>query len=265
MEDLATAGGAGTGDEAVPDEIEAAAARVARALRAEPDPGRQLQAVDWTVHQLAAHLATGAEAYAAMARGEPTFLTDLDRREELGRAAIAAEAGTPAPELAGRIESWSGELARALRRLDPAAPVRFYAGTVPAARLGALFLAELLVHGHDLGGVDLPPLAAGHAALGAVSVMPFVVRPGRRPRRARIAFRATGVGEAVVDLDGDTATVAGGAATGPIDVRLAADPVTLLLTAYGRLSPAAAMRRGLRVSGRRPWRLRALRTRFEPA
>ena len=83
------------GREAVAEALLAAGGRVAAAF-ASADPGARAGSLEWTVQQLAAHLATGADEYLAMVTGGPTKLTDLADREAVGAANIAAEAATPA-------------------------------------------------------------------------------------------------------------------------------------------------------------------------
>ncbi len=197
-----------------------------------------------------------------MLRSEPSHLTDLSRREEAGAAASAAEAGTPLGERAERGRAAATRFAELLRSTGSDDHVPFYEAQLPAAVVGALFLAELLVHGHDLG-VPVPADAAALAGPPALAVLPMVVKPGK-PARATLAFRVRGRGEAVIAIDGDVARLR--PAGTPYDVRLTAEPVTFLLTAYGRVSPLRPMLAGkLAITGRRPWRLKALQSRFETA
>jgi uncharacterized protein (TIGR03083 family) len=245
---------------ALADRLEAAADRFVDALVAAPDASAGAGTLEWTVQQLAAHLATGAPAYTAMLRDEPSHLTDLRQREAAGIAAIAAEAGTPVGELADRIRASVKEFAELLRPLAADDPIRFYESHLPAAVVGSLFLNEFLVHGHDLG-VAIPADDAALSAPPAFEVLATLVKPGK-PERATLAFHVRGHGELVLEVDAGRAWVR--AAGKPYDARLSAEPVTFLLTAYGRLTPLRPMlQRKLSVTGRRPWRLNALKTRFE--
>ena len=95
------------------------------------------------------------------------------------------------------------------------------------------------------------------------TVLPLVVIPGTRPARTALAFDVRGHGEVIIEIDEDRAWVRDEPGT-TVDARLSARPTELLLTAYRRMSPARPMVRGwLSVTGRRPWRLRALHARFE--
>jgi uncharacterized protein (TIGR03083 family) len=247
----------------IADELEAAGARFADALAAVPDPSAQAGTLDWSVHQLGAHAATGVEAYGQMLRGQPSFLTSLGDRTALGAAKLAEEADTPVAELVARIRSGSEDAAATLRKAAPGDRLPFYEHELAIGAMGGLLLAELLVHGVDLAGIPIPPRAAAVAALTVPTVLPHIVIAGARPAHTSIAFVARGHGEVVVDIDPAQARVRE-VSGGKVDARLSAEPVDLLLVAYQRVSPLRPMlRRRLSITGRRPWRLRALSTRFE--
>lgn len=247
---------------ALADELEAAGQRFAAALET-ASPDERAGRLEWTAHQLGAHLATGIAGYHAFLRDEVAHLTDLADREAAGAAAIAAEAGTAMADLAARIADGSRSFAADLRLRAADDPCRFYATHLPAGTLGALLLNELTVHGHDVAGIRVPPRAATIGTLAPLALLPLVVKPGA-PHDATIGFDVRGHGGVVVELHGDTVELR--APGGPVDARLSAEPVTFLLAVYGRASQARSMLTGrLSVRGRRPWRLRALQTRFDAA
>lgn len=242
-------------------ELRAAAERVGAALRA-ADPAAPT-AIDWDARTLAAHLATGIEGYVHMLRGEPSHLDDFARRNEAGAAALAAEAATPMADLVERLEKGVAAFAAELEQLQAGDQVGFYATPLPAGTVGGIFLSELLVHGWDLAKLPIPPEAAALAAPCGFAILPMLVKPGK-PERATLAFKLRGHGGLRVALDGMDVSVL--PPDGPADVRLSAEPVTFLLTTYGRQSPTKGLLTGkLAVLGRRPWRLGAIQSRFDTA
>ena len=249
--------------EGLADEIEAGGARFADALAVAPDPAARAGGLEWSIHQLGAHAATGVEAYALMVRGEPSFLTTLSRREDLCWEAMEREAATPVDDLVTRIRTGSADIAATLRAARLGDRLPFYEHEMAIETIGGMLLAELLVHCHDLAGLAPPERAAALAGLVVPTVLPLVAIPGGKPQRTSIAFKVRGYGEVVIDVDQDHAWVRDEPG-GPVDARLSARPPELLLTAYRRMSAAGPLLRGwLSVTGRRPWRLRALYTRFE--
>jgi hypothetical protein len=126
--------------------------------------------------------------------------------------------------------------------------------------LTALALSELTVHGHDVAtGAGRPwPISAKHARIILSTVCPqmwpLVVRPEAcrgAPVTYEVRLRGNGPRFVVRVADG-TAEVR--SAGGPVDCVISADPVTLLLVAYGRMPLGRALLRGGMLAwGRRPW------------
>lgn len=242
------------------DELLAAADRNADTIERLADPDTKAGKLDWTKAQLAAHLAAGSEEYLAMVSRRDTVLKSVGDRAAINAFVIERESRTPLPELAARLRTVTREFADFVAGRDNA-PVRWYEHDVAPEVVAGLYLADMLVHSHDFDGVDLAEGAAAEACRAAPHVLPFVLTPGTRPRAATISLQPYGLPPTVLSIHGDTATVGQGAEH--IDAKVTGDAATILLSAYGRLSPLQALRRGMRVTGRRPWRVRALQTRFE--
>lgn len=242
------------------DELQAAADRNAAAIERLTDPATRAGKLDWTKAQLAAHLAAGSEEYLAMASRRDTVLTAVGNRAAINDFVIERENRTPLSELAERLRTVTRAFVDFIAAQGDA-PVGWYEHDVAPDVVAGLYLADMLVHSHDLVGADLPVRAAAEACKAAPHVLPFVLTPGTRPRAAAISLHPHGLPPTVVSIDGNTARVHGNA--DHIDAKVAGDAATMLLTAYGRLTPLQSIRRGMRVTGRRPWRVRALQTRFE--
>ena len=224
------------------------------------DPATKAGTLDWTKAQLAAHLSVGAEEYLTMAAGRSTLSTAVRDRAAVNAAIIERAAGTSLDELAEMLRAVTHQFAEFVAERGEQ-PVTWYEHQVPAPVIAGLFVADMLVHSYDLGGASIPDDEAAEALAVIAHVLPFMVKGGTRPNRATISLRPHGRDATVVVVDGDAVTV--GAESKVIDAHVTGHASTLLLSAYGRLNTLQAMRRGMRVSGRRPWRARALQTRFE--
>lgn len=235
--------------------------RFADGLVAAPDPAAKAGTLDWTVGQLGVHVAVGAELYAAMAVGAPSPLTTVGDRQAAAVEVLTEAGDLPVDEAAARLRGGIGQVVAAVQAAEGDLP--FYEHRLPPSVFGGMYLAEMLVHSYDLGGIDLDDAAVALAMSSVTRALPFVLRPGR-PARACLALRPQGHAEVRIKVGPDSVLV-GGAELGPIDAGLAGSAEALLLTAYGRINPALGLLRGkVRLVGRRPWKLRAMQTRFDP-
>ena len=243
------------------DELVAAGERNATTIEGLRDPDAKAGDLEWTRGQLAAHMAAGSEEYLAMASRQETVLTAVQDRAAINRLVIDREAGTPLADLARRLRTVTNAFADFIASCPEHERVGWYEHDVAPNVVAGLYLADMLVHSHDLTGAPLPEAAAAEACATAPHVLPLVLRRGTRPSRARISLRPHGLDATVVAIEGDTATI--DLDHRKVDVRVVGPPSTILLSAYGRLTPVQAIRRGMRVRGARAWRVRALQTRFE--
>lgn len=249
----------------VAKQLDAGLKRLSNLVRGIPD--LNLPAVgSWTAADVACHLATGAELYAGIARGEGSPVTDLAGIGALSQSMIdGVEDRTPFG-LADRIDAARVAVLEAVTRgvhgeaiENPVVP--WHAG-IPLRRsvVAALLVAEVCVHGHDIAhaarrmwhiepaeaatgfrsylpivGHFLAPAAAGHTARYDVKI--------RRFPAARAVFAFT-EGRLVVE----------GHPQGPVDCKLSATASALLMVLMGRTSPVqAALRGDVLAYGRRPW------------
>jgi hypothetical protein len=256
--------------------IEEVAARFSFLLRSIDDASARAVG-RWSIAETAAHTLIACEFDGFAVGGRPPLVEFLDLADaitsagvgdvaSLNEQALARETERDLAVLADRIESEVAGLLAATADVDGEEGVAWLGGA-PVTRTGVLahLLFELLIHGRDIARSQRRPWAFPVTQAGLIcnrflneyGLERFAVtsaRPvdvsfellvdGGEP--VRIAFIA---GRSRADVPGD----------GPIDVRVSTDPATLLLVTFRRMSPLAALLRGrLRISGRRPWRVRHL-------
>jgi len=244
------------------DAARAAAGRFAALLRAVPDPG--VTAIGhWTVRDVAAHVAGGAELYAGIVRGTPSPAPTIDAITALNEQIIGTVAESGLLALADRVETAvAGLLAAAeLHPGDPDLP--WHAGLrLPLSSLLAVACGEYLVHGHDIARAARArwPVPSGWARtvfLGVLPVVPhYLLAERARGRPARFDIRMRGErGARAVFAVADGALVIESPAPGRhADCHLSADPWAFLLVLYGRSGPLTPALTGRILAwGRRPW------------
>jgi uncharacterized protein (TIGR03083 family) len=245
----------------------AAALRRITAWLRKAGPSTAVPGLDWTIHDLAAHLAT--DAYLLLATGRPSPY-DLARREEQGAAAIEAKKGVPFDELVEQVRANGEAFFAAVEGRSPTEPVAWHSGEpLTLGLLAATMLNEFVVHGIDAARAAgaKPVVTRRAAALGCPAVLAeavYVYAPPDKPVDARIDFRLRGVGALVWHFDGDRLRLEP-PGQGRVDAHVSADPVKFLISGYGRRSQAWAFLTGGVVAwGRRPQALSLLQ-RFESA
>jgi uncharacterized protein (TIGR03083 family) len=250
--------------------LAAAAGRVAAVVTAERDPARGVPGSGWTVADVAAHLVIGFQGYTDSARGEaerwrPHIVDDAafpDRVRIFNQRTLAGAARLGPDAAAAAIVEGARLFLDATADLDPALAVStpWYGdgASVSLAAATSLLLGEQLMHGGDVvrGLGRSWPITRHEAVLvfeAARSMMPITVNPARAGELTAAYEVRAGPVRFVVRLTGGRVTVEESAGQA-VDCRVAADPLTLLLVAYGRISQWRAITRGrLFAWGRRPW------------
>lgn len=234
--------------------------RLADLLSTPQEPERAVKGLQWTLVELAAHLAARTGRFAAYLAGSAApeaevsgigaeNLADIRERREVAFADLVAE-------LRGNVEAF---VATTRGKLG-SDPFGWYSGiTLDVATAAGLLLAELVVHGFDVArSLDRPwPIAAGDARTilrASAALAPWYVDP-ERTRGDRTTYRISARGGPAFRVRVEDGTASVESADGPADCTIRSDPVTLLLLVYGRIGRTrAAVRGGLVVTGRRPWR-----------
>ena len=228
------------------------------------DPATPVPGLDWTLHDLAAHLSI--DLYSRLAQGEASPI-DLARRAEQSAALLAERNDIPMPELLERMRRESEAIEAAVAGRPSTDPVAWHNGApLTVGLMVSNVLNELLLHGLDAARAvgALPVLPRRAALLGCPSALTtalYVYRPPARPVDARIEMRIRGAGSLVWRFEGDRVRIEPPA--GPVDLHVSADPVKFLLVGYGRMPMARSIATGgLLAWGRRPW-VATLLQRFE--
>jgi len=236
------------------------------------DPRARARGSDWTVQETAAHVLTVAQRYLQVGRGlEFRRAQTLAEMPAINQAELEAVLA-PVAEIADGLRGLEPELdAMFDRPLTDEPEYLFHGGVVVSDVTGQTnWLAELLVHGLDVArAVNAPwQIAERDAVLmlrGMMQIAPAAVRSDLPPDRdIRVVLEIPGARPYLLHIhDGIAETRARRPEDRPHAV-LRAPASTLQLLLYHRISPLAAVRRGLRIAGgRRPWKALALDACFQ--
>ncbi|MFD9840482.1 MULTISPECIES: maleylpyruvate isomerase family mycothiol-dependent enzyme [Streptomyces] len=247
--------------EGLADALRATAEEIAQLLRRAPDTGAAVPGLVWTVGELAAHLAQANELMADVAAGRPRRHGD-GTPEGIAAAneqALDAFAERRADPLAAMIVTRTEAYLEAVASHPAEETLLTPMGPMNRVVLGSYLLTHMLGHGFDLARALKRPHMVDRAR--ARLTLPFLVEAmpqvtdaaATAGLNARYAVRLWGGGRFGVTFTDGTATV-GHAFPDRPDCTISIEPVTFLLMALGRCSPAGAMARGRVLAwGRRPW------------
>ena len=120
-----------------------------------PDPDQRIPDSEWTVRDVAAHVALGSEAYVGYATGGTEAWVDISdiaggslARSNEGR--LAAEPARDLPALATRAKAAVGALIEATEGRSADEPVVWNGMSTTLGAMLGLGLAEYLLHGRDV-------------------------------------------------------------------------------------------------------------------
>jgi uncharacterized protein (TIGR03083 family) len=242
----------------VRDALATAGRQFAEMLRLVVDPGRPAIG-EWSVGETAAHVASSAPFFLAVARGEMEP-ESLDEVAAVNAAFLASDSERDPPVLAERFAAGESALLAYVEEIGANPEIEVFRGAVaPLSTLLAVELGEVLVHGHDIArasGLAWPIGRAQAVAAtgGLLPLLPHMVHSGAAAgRRLRFELRVRGGERAVLDFDDGTLRILRSEGQS-VDCRLSVDPAAFLLLSYGRIGPVAPMLQGkLAAWGRRPW------------
>ncbi len=240
--------------------VEAAGTRAAHLIRAIRDASVRTEGVDWTLGQVAAHLVANMRQHTEWVQGQGKVdycVPDLGA--ENARNIEAVPTRQP-DELARLFSEGTAAFLSAARAADPSRVIPEVVGPdLSLADLACVLLGEIVVHGHDVARtIGRPwPIDRRAATLiieGTMAILPeFVDREAAATVHATYEVRLRGGPRYVVAVeDGEMQVEPPGAR--PVDCRISADPVALLLVSYGRIGQWGPIGRGQMMAwGRKPW------------
>ncbi len=236
--------------------------RVARLIEEQDDLSIMIPGFEWTVREMAVHLAGGIRRYAALANGEYDLSALTFDKKLLDARAKGLNADNPETDpkkLGEQIREGCEHFMAVTAEIPADSQVSYYNGLRPTvAQIASVILVEPVIHGYDVGtAVGAPwPIDPEYSAL-VLGGFNKVVYPALfQPDRAAgldVTYRVdiTGVEPSLVRIVDGTCTELPSAPSA--DCIISADPATALLVYTGRISQWSAIALGrLTFSGDRP-------------
>jgi uncharacterized protein (TIGR03083 family) len=240
-----------------------AADRFATLIAGAPDADQPIPDSEWTVGDVAVHVALGSEAYVGYASGATEAWVDVSdiAGGSLARSSAARLAAEPARDLpvsAARARAAVAAIVEAAEGRSAEEPVVWNGMPMTLGAMLGIGLGEYLLHGRDVAKAlgrpwTITPDDARLLLAAALPMLPLLVDPAATAGvRARYDLRVRGgtrIG--LVIRDGQLSVDAG---DGRVDCHVSADPVALVLVSYGRQSQwVPALTGKLLAWGRKPW------------
>ncbi|MFN2594371.1 MAG: maleylpyruvate isomerase family mycothiol-dependent enzyme [Actinomycetota bacterium] len=214
----------------------------------------------WTARDVATHLTFVFDHYREIVTGVGAGADSFDESARHAQAFIDGSDLGSMSDIADAIDNSSKLFLETVRSLD-GDPIVPYVGGIPIAAscVVATCLGEILVHGYDIARATTQPWDIdAHAAalvlkgISAVTVH-FVNEEAARGFRARYDIGLRHESHMHYVFDDGTLTIEE-PSNDRVDVHISADPPTLLLMGYGRISPTKPALTGkLLAWGRKPW------------
>jgi hypothetical protein len=233
--------------------------RLVEALRSAPDPGVPVPGLEWTLGELTAHLAARTAAFVGYLGGAVEPESDLEDQAALNQRQIEEARGVPfetnvelvSASVAAFVETTKGRLGTDRYPWLSNEDIDVATGT-------GLALAELLVHGHDVGRALRRPWPIGaedaRTALKASLVLAprYLDREAVRGRRVTVRLAVRGLDPVRLRIEDQRLTIL---PPGPeAEATIRSRPAPFLLTSFGRISSwRAAATLKVVATGRRPW------------
>ncbi|MGH2694039.1 MAG: maleylpyruvate isomerase family mycothiol-dependent enzyme [Actinomycetota bacterium] len=239
--------------------IDELSARVAGMIRTAPDPSAPAVG-EWSLEELAAHLAAMSELQRAYAAGEGSPVASFDGLAAFNEERLREYVSDGLPALADRIEAGMKQTVEELRGAGADRVVPWIAGLeITTGELAGVIVGEFLVHGHDVARAVGAPwrIDPAHANVVFEAVAPLMPRyvdeEAARGFSGVFDLRMRGGSRRHLVFENGGLTIEEPGAR-RVDCHISADPVAFLLVGYGRIGPLAPALTGKMVAwGRRPW------------
>lgn len=240
-----------------------AAERCALLIEQAPDASARLPRSEWSVRDLAAHIVLGTEVYREYAAGRTEPFVDVSDWAGGSLARTSAQRLVEEQEqslqaLATRLRNAAEALLEFTADCNGDEQVVWHGIEIDVRSTIGILLGEYLVHGYDLARLlnQRWPVDRNDArvVLGATfSLLPLMADP-RTTARVHASFDLRVRGGTQITLRIDDGRVTTDVPGMPVDCHVSADPVALLLVAYGRRSQWGAILTGRMLAwGRKPW------------
>ena len=219
---------------------------------------------DWTVRDVAAHLAGLMDTYRGFVGGDIDEIVEGEsaaQRIARGNASCVQDrSAVPFDAVVDAVETAVGRLVEELAAHDPEETVQAWqARPVTVEVVAGFALTEFCVHGDDIAQATgrrwrIPAGAARAACLDAAWALPWMLDPeAAEGAQATWVMRLRGGGARWFQVRDGAAEVDRWHGQ-PADCTILATPDAMLLVSYGRRSPWREMAKGhLLAWGRRPW------------
>ena len=243
--------------------VRAAAERCALLIERAPDAAAALPHSEWTVRDLAAHVAGGTEVYCQYANGRTDPFVDLSDIAGGSLARMSAQRLVEEPEqdlevLASRLRIAVEQLLALTADRPGDQEVMWNGIELDMRSMLGMALGEFLMHGYDLARmlkqpwpVDADDARAVLAA--ALWLLPLLGNP-HKTTGVHASFDLRVRGGTRITLRVDDGRITTDAPGGRVDCHVSADPVALLFVAYGRRSQWGPILTTRMVAwGRKPW------------
>jgi uncharacterized protein (TIGR03083 family) len=235
--------------------------RVARLIEAQDDLSMMIPGFEWTVREMAVHLAGGVRRYAALANGEydlSALTLDKKMLDARAKGLNADNPETDPKKLAEQIREGCEYFLSVTANIPADTTVSYYNGLRPnVAEIASVILGEPVIHGYDIGtAVGAPWRWDPDYSVLVLGVFQSVVSAFFQADRAAgldATYRVDipGTESHFVRIGDGTCQKLPGAA--PADCMISLDPVSAHLLYTGRISQWPAIALGtLTFGGERP-------------